>query len=224
MVRLGSVMAMAIAQARQALELVVRVSIAAETPSIACDTGRLKVGTGVCTKIPGVTDLVDVTGHSTPGHISTGELAVRVFGEVVCRPTRAAHGLGRSLSATSEEAPVQARAEKKTNGDITIIISSETDKEKIYGITFTIGTANGEWINGMAMCTLTTSMTMNGCDCVTGAAAVEPIMMARTRCDQTILEGDWPAASAGPSGRLNVLETCILALTSPAPLRRQRRA
>jgi hypothetical protein len=52
--------------------------------------------------------LEGVTGPFTPGHTPLVELVGRVFGMVICRPTRAAHGLGRHSSEASARGPAEA--------------------------------------------------------------------------------------------------------------------
>ncbi len=164
-------MAMALTAERTASVLVTGMSKAATAPLSAQATSCLEVGMRVYTKVLKGIGLASVIGPSTPGHILMLELVVRVYGVVLFRPMRAAHGHVRSSSSASARVPVEARDAKGRNIVIIFFYINAAVEEWTHIITIILDSTSGEGISVKTVHAVMTIMTMNGSDFVTGATA-----------------------------------------------------
>jgi hypothetical protein len=204
MVRVGSVMAMALVAERPTLEPEAEEDDAEKADLDNLGAIHLNMGTLVNELIKGGLGLVFVTVPFTPGLTLTMGHAEGTFDMFVSRLARAGLAVGGSLSCPSRRHLAAVRKGTGVNSNLTIGIV------RINGKAFTITTSIAVAWYVMTDVTMTPSRTTmamiwGGKVAGRGAAAATPPRQEflGTKSDDDL---------------------CILALTSPEPLRRRRRA
>jgi hypothetical protein len=207
MVRVGSVMAMAIMAELLASEPEAGRSKGATAALDVQDVNRSGTGTKGHTGIQEGIGLGFVIVFSTPGHTPTGGIVKRTFGMFLFRPARAALEVERNSSSASARGPA-IRSDGTRRNDV-LAFGNTVIHEEILTITITIGADTT--CCEQAYETMTLAMT---------------ILMTN---DDGYERGATAAATSrlgisGISGTRKRSNPCILALTSPELLRRRRRA